>query len=335
VLAAVAALTATGAQASAWRECSGNKIRWNDHWTNMYISTTSFPAGSVWDSDLQDAMWRWNRVGGSDFTYYVGRDTDGTHNDDNGRNEVYLSSDDAGSALAVTLVRSHCYWFFGYSQGIDETDIAFNSAVAWNTGAFNYANLGSPYHFEQAALHELGHALGLTHENRMLALMNAAYPAGGPLGYWKESDPLGDDRRGSRILYGDGTSETDVAGSAMKQVGSDGGAGLVSSPSSAARGSSVTLEFTFSNLGTATASFGIGFYLSTDSYITTADRLLGSNSSWGDSGFTGTFSRTLTIPADVAPGTYWLGFRIDPSNAIGEANEGNNNQPMPRAITIY
>lgn len=333
VLAAVATFTATGVQASAWSECSGNKIKWNSAWTNMYLSTTSFPVGSAKDADLQNAMWHWNNVAGSRFTFYVGRDSDGTHNDDNGRNEVYLSSSDAGSALAVTLFRSHCYWLFGWNHGIDETDIAFNSGVAWNTGAFNYANLGSPYHFEQTALHELGHALGLLHEDRMLALMNPAYPAGGPLGYYKESDPLGNDRGGVRILYGDSTTEADVAGSPMKHL-SGGGTALVSSPTSAARGSTVTLEFTYSNLGTATANFGIGFYLSTNNIITTGDRLLGSNSAWGDAGFTGTFSRTLIIPADVTPGTYYLGFLIDQNNAMGEGNESNNSQPMPRAITI-
>jgi hypothetical protein len=38
---------------------------------------------------------------------------------------------------------------------------------------------------------------------------------------------------------------------------------------------------------------------------------------------------------DVTPGLYYLGFLIDPTNAMGEANESNNNQPMPITITIY
>ena len=53
---------------------------------------------------------------------------------------------------------------------------------------------------------------------------------------------------------------------------------LVASTLSVARGGSATLEFTFSNLSTATKSFDINFYLSTNTIIRTIDdTLLGSN----------------------------------------------------------
>lgn len=332
---ALVALSVSSAHAAMWNTCGGNNIRWNSGWTNMYISTTSFPPGSSWDSALQDAMWHWNNVKGSGFNFYVGRDTDGTHSSGNGVNEIYFSSSETGSALAVTFVRSHCYWAFGYNYGLDETDMAFNTSLSWSTGSFNYGSLGSPYSFEGVAMHELGHALGLNHEDRWMALMNSYYPNSGPLGYYKEWDPNADDRAGVRSLYGDGTTETDVAGSAFKRTGS-GTSGLISSPSSAARGSNVTIDFTFSNLSTATQTFDVGFYLSTNDFISTYDTWLGTNyGAWGSSGFTGTFTRTLYIPTTVAPGIYYLGFLIDPNNALGEANEGNNNQPMPRSITIY
>ncbi|WP_137940072.1 matrixin family metalloprotease [Chitinivorax sp. B] len=321
------ALSAPGAMAASWQECNGNKIRWNNSWTNMYISTTSFPAGSVWDSKLQNAMWHWNNVKGAGFNFYVGRDTDGTHSNSNGVNEIYLHGSEAGGALAVTFSRYHCYWLFGWHYGRDEADIAFNSNLAWSTGAFNYANLGSPYSFEGVSLHELGHALGLGHEDRWMSNMNSYYPNSGPLGQFKEWDPIGDDRIGVRSLYPDATAETDVAGSAFKRTGA-GTSGLVSSPLSAARGSTINIEFTFSNLSTATKTFNIGFYL--------GGILLGTNTgAWGSAGATGTFSRALTIPAWVAPGVYNLNFKVDYDGAMGEANEGNNTQPMPRNITIY
>src|SRR5713101_4851049 len=103
--AALLALATPATQAAGWLECNGNKIKWNSGWTAMYISTTSFPAGSAWDSDLQNAMWHWNHVGGSGFNFYVGRDTDGTHSSSNGVNEIYFSSSETGSALAVTFSR--------------------------------------------------------------------------------------------------------------------------------------------------------------------------------------------------------------------------------------
>ncbi|WP_374563798.1 matrixin family metalloprotease [Ideonella sp.] len=329
------AMTASAANAATWLECEGNKIKWNNNWTNMYISTTSFPAGSTWDSDLQNAMWHWNNVKGAGFNFYVGRDTDGSHSKDNGTNEIYMHGTEVGSALAVTFSRYHCYWLFGYQYGRDEADIAFNSNLGWNTGKLNYASLGSPYNFELVALHELGHALGLGHSDGVQATMNSYYANGGPLGNNKEVDPLPDDRSGVRALYPDGTTEADVASSPFKRTGT-GTTGLVSSPTSAARGSSVNIGYTFANLGTATATFNIGFYLSTNNIISTGDRLLGSNTgAWASAGALGTYTRTLTIPADVAPGTYYLGFLVDKDSGIAEANEGNNGQPMPRSITIY
>jgi hypothetical protein len=98
----------------------------------------------------------------------------------------------------------------------------------------------------------------------------------------------------------------------------------------------MNIEFTFSNLGTSTTTSDIGFYLSTNDYISTADTLLGMNyGMWGTAGFTGTVTRTLSIPSSIAPGTYYLGFILDPNNAVSEANENNGYQKMPRPIVIY
>lgn len=323
----------SSAHAYSYRTCSGNKIKWNSGWTNMYISTTSFPAGSVWDSRLQNAMWHWNNVKGAGFNFYVGRDTDGTHNSSNGRNEVYFTGL-AGGTLAVTLKRYHCYWFFGWRYGIDETDIGFNSSLSWTPWTLNPNNLGSPYNLEGIALHELGHALGLNHENRWMATLNSYYPTSGPLGYYQEWDPHADDRQGVRFLYPDGTTETDIAGSVFRRTGS-GSSGLVTSPITATRGSYVTIQWTFGNQSTSTRSFNTGFYLSTNSYISIYDRLLGTNyGAWGSPGYTGTFSRTLYIPTSVTPGTYYLGYLVDNNFAIAEAVESNNYVAIPRLITI-
>jgi len=338
ILHTLALIAMAGGTASAYNynTCNGNAIRWNSGWTNMAISTTSFSPGSSWDGDIQNAMWHWNNVKGSGFNYYYLRGTSGTHQFGNGVNEMYFDGAEAsGSTLAVTHISSHCYWFFGWNYGIDETDIAFNTNAGWNTGAFNYANLGSPYSFEEVAEHELGHALGLNHENRWMALMNAYYPDGGTLGYYKEHDPNGDDRLGARALYPDGTTEIDVAGSAFKFTGT-ATSGLVSSPTLAARGSTVNIEWTFANLSTATETFDVGFYLSSNDFISTYDTLLATNyGAWGSSGFTGTFTRSLYIPTWITPGTYYLGFLIDPYNQLPDVNKGNNGQPMPRSIYIY
>jgi len=279
-------------------------------------------------------MWHWNNVKGSGFIFYVLRDTDGSHALGNDVSEIYIDNSLSGSVLAVTTTRSDCYWFFGLHYGILETDMGFNGNLSWSLNPLNYGSLGSPFSFESVALHELGHALGLTHEDRWMATMNSFYPNSGPIGHWKEWDPLPDDRLGARALYGDATTETDIAGSVFRRTGS-GTSGLVSSPSNAARGSNVTLELTFHNLGTSSIGFNIGFYLSTNDIISTGDILLGTNTGASAStGGTFTFSRTLTIPSGVAPGQYWLGFIVDYDGRSAEDNEGNNYMESPRPITI-
>lgn len=52
----------TEAQAYSYRTCGGGKIRNNYGLAFMFISTTSFPAGSSKDKRLQTAMARWNNV---------------------------------------------------------------------------------------------------------------------------------------------------------------------------------------------------------------------------------------------------------------------------------
>jgi hypothetical protein len=327
-------LTGTHALAATYQTCGGNAIKWKGSSATMSISTTSFPEGSPPELRIRSAMARWNNVKGSRFTFLLARDTNGSHGSGNGVNEVVFDSVSSG-ALAVTRKRYHCYWALGWRFGLDETDIIFNSALTWNPGLFDYGRLGAPYSIEGVALHELGHALGLIHEDRWLDTMNTYYPNGGPFGSNRQWDPFGDDRLGTRALYPDSTTEVDVAAAALRPS-SVGDSDLILSPPSATRGVPFRIQFTFSNLSTSRQTFDVGFYLSTNQTITTADTWLSTNSgAWGDPGFTGTFYKTVTIPSWIAPGTYYLGFIVDPLNTKGENNESNNSQRMPTAIRIF
>jgi hypothetical protein len=308
----------------------------------MGLSTVSFPPGSIWDTEVQQAMASWNAVERSDFLFYYWRDTYGTFgfDDTNGENEVvFYTLDGPGNTLAVTHL-----WYRGCDDSEDdrivETDVIFDSDESWYTGTFSYTS--SNIHFRLVAVHEFGHALGLSprqdlHENRFLERMNSFYPNGGPDARSRNVGPLADSRLGVRFLYpGAGTAKPNLVGSNYKRTG-NGSSALVSGPSSAARGSSVTVEFTFMNLGsTNSGSFNIGFYLSTDDNITTSDRLLGTSSNaWANAGGVGTFSRTLTIPSNVAPGTYYLGILLDKNGTVSELNENDNGLAQPRTVRIY
>ncbi len=102
---------------------------------------------------------------------------------------------------------------------------------------------------------------------------------------------------------------------------------VATSPTTVESGGTVTIEYERSNLGgTATGSFADGYYLSTNTTITTLDtELLAENRSPmqpGDS--VGPYSRTLTIPSGTTAGTYYLGYFTDHLDDVTEDVESNN-----------
>ncbi len=89
--------------------------------------------------------------------------------------------------------------------------------------------------------------------------------------------------------------------------------------------------------GDVGSSFNTGIVLSTDATITIGDRLLQTvpealSLSAGDTFGTVYFSREVIIPADVIPGSYWLGTFVDNGMSVPETNESNNTAATP--ITV-
>ncbi|WP_196158538.1 CARDB domain-containing protein [Reinekea sp. G2M2-21] len=340
-VAAALTLASLDVNAAAWRTCDGKKQHWKSDWTNMYLSTTSFPIGSDWDLHTQYMMSEWNAVGGSNFKFYVGRDTDGSHSSSNGKNEVYFEYKPSESYLGVTRSRFNCYWLFGTQYGYTEADIGINTRYAWTLSDFTGATTGSPYNYELVMLHELGHALGLLHSDGRPATMNTYYYSGGPIGHYNDVEPHGDDRWGLRLLYPDSTTERDVSvsrfyntgggSSSTNKVRTTGGSWVTS----LSRGSQYDLEYTVENLGTQTESAYIQFFISTNSYISTSDTYIGSASWSMPTGSYATADKRFTVPSGLAPGTYYIGYRVDPNSAIPESSESNNYVSLLHQITVY
>jgi len=92
-----------------------------------------------------------------------------------------------------------------------------------------------------------------------------------------------------------------------------------------AAGDTVTFEWTEENGGGGGVTFDVGFYLSADPDIATADTLLGTNSgSTLAAGEAATFTRVLTIPRNTPSGTYYVGCVLDPNDLLAEADETDN-----------
>ena len=111
----------------------------------------------------------------------------------------------------------------------------------------------------------------------------------------------------------------------------------VTSPSSGVAGGQITVGMTVTNQGTQlTQSFWAIFYLSLDTTITPSDI----NTGWGcpisplAAGASYTCGGSISIPASVESGTYYLGGYADPGNTVGESNEANNGRSATNPITI-
>ncbi|MDO8414068.1 MAG: CARDB domain-containing protein [Gallionellaceae bacterium] len=107
-------------------------------------------------------------------------------------------------------------------------------------------------------------------------------------------------------------------------------------PSAAATGTNITLSDTVSNSGTGNAGeFNVGYYLSTDNVITTADTLIGSRTLTSlAAGNNNTGSASPMIPVWIAAGNYYLGAIADYNGKVPESNESNNTLASSSALPI-
>jgi hypothetical protein len=337
-------LSVPDAGAYTYLVCDGDdKYTWTEECPGcayMAVNPISFPVNSTNSAELAAAMQAWNNVGGSFFEFHPTIDLySNTVSLGNDVNEVYLGDIEDPDAVAVTsLLYDACLPFD--DADINEADVVFNENEDWWNGQWFY-NLEDENHhpnLRMVALHEFGHVLGLRHENDVMATMNTTYPCGGPIGPNKLIAPLADDRRGVSFLYPDIYDQNvkpDLVGSNYKRI-APGKSDRVNSPTSVAAGSQTSFEFTFMNIGrTNSGSFAIGFYLSTDTNITTSDILLGTNT--GASAVAGglvTGARTVTIPSSVAPGFYWMGVLLDKNGNVAEQSESNNGLILPRLVVV-
>jgi hypothetical protein len=108
-------------------------------------------------------------------------------------------------------------------------------------------------------------------------------------------------------------------------------------PSSVARGGSITITYTLANLGNVSPGrTRTGFYLSVDNIIDTADIscgiVLNSGGPGAHQSFTGT--ATCTVPTTLAVGTYYVGAIADTGNTSGDVNRSNNSLAASGSLQV-
>jgi Matrixin/CARDB len=342
------------ALAAIWKTCSGDKIQWDSEPTMRAHFSEDSPEGGA----LQYTIDRWND-NPTVFDFHVRFDEGGVslHND---QNEIWFSSTDdiVGGTLGVSFTEDDCGdWEPGDGNSeIEVSDVVFNADSSWTYGTTTYimtAYGGTAFSLRTVALHELGHSLGLQHEDDEYNMMGDAIRHINANGDFAKPYPGEDACFGARALYTDAPGKEDVGVVHWKWVGrkvvegqlpyslhgrtevfsEDNFAAVL--PSVAVEGQphylvdagqEVWAQWSYENNGSSDQpAVEVGYYLSEGSFINTFDERLGGRTISLNRNDVYTKRHRVVLPADLVDGCdYWLGAIVDEDDEIDEVNEDNN-----------
>ncbi len=336
--------------------CLDRDLKWSSNTVNVSASSVSF-ADANWQNALSTMINLWNQNPSQfRFTRTFGDTSIGRGN---GQNEVWFSNDasalDGAPAIAYYWYDCIDYWIFGKDVELTEFDVLFDAGVAYTPFMSNKNSLyeygGGNRPFQTTAIHEFGHGLGLAHTNYTYNVMGQDWThinvnSSTARGYVGE-----DTSNGAVHLYGlNAANIQDLSVTHWKYAGASGEYSthtrtrLYSSadavlPSAidageprynVSRGQTVKLELTYENSGKNTQSVSVGYFISTNSLITTADTRIGTGGVTLSRDGVFTTKTTLVIPNTLVSGQkYWIGAIIDDNNAVAEITESNNATYIP------
>lgn len=342
-LATISLASMHAANAYTTYSCNGSTAKWSSNSKTLYAYRPDFPVGSGFESALKEAVNRLND-NASNFKFSLVF-TNTVPSKGNGRTEIWISNI---SYPGVTYT-----WWNG-SCDFTEKDIIMDSSVSWTTSAAkntqsSYGGSGRP--FQTTVLHELGHALGLGHEADEYNIMGQDWDHIHANGYYARAYFGEDANDGSVYLYGnDGRQDLGVVH--WRRTGASGEYSkhdrtrLLDPATNAelsytinsygekkynvVRGQQVRVELSFENNGNNYQYEDVGYYVSTNDYISTYDTLLATRNLGLSPDNVYTSAYTVTIPSDLNCSTdYWLGAVIDKNGSLSEYASSNNASYIP------
>jgi len=178
---------------------AGTYVLEGDKWpeaTTVFHVDIPGPDG-LWDDAFETAMSRWNDT--TNFEFRIIRDSYGDPcNDPNisgARNGVAFSDSICGIAWSNQEIAISIIWVLNNTDEIVQTGVVFNQNEDWDV--YSGPWWGEPYFgiddFRRIAVHELGHCMGLDHEDSVASIMQTF---AGDIEY-----PTADDIEGVNFLY--------------------------------------------------------------------------------------------------------------------------------------
>lgn len=330
-------------QASAWvaQICPNDKLYKGIHNPVTFkVNRCETPAGSAEQAVIDDAINEWNGVYGMWDRFSV---ADGSTKcglpSKLSEGEWLMALVDAkdpklenDGSFALGMAHLLFYTDCRNARGALAAHVVVNETLQLDRQTELSVRAGARH----ALIHELGHVLGMEHENTVMSVMRAKFPlpkvgrrSGAPnnsLGRNAETVWADDLNFAFRYHGSTAAGRSDLAVSPWKFNGTSsvlhyGNDGLTRK---FCPGNLVEVKYTTVNLGRLDSfDVPVRIYWSSNDFISTDDRLLYQHTTNMPSGMEDEHQSGITVPR-VSPGVYHIGVIVDPDNSRVEDDEFNN-----------